>query len=186
MGQAKREGLLIREATPEDAPALLAIYAPYVRETAISFELVPPSEEEFRRRIASTLERYPYLVAERAPEPGGAPLPVGYAYVGPFHEREAYRTSAETSIYVAADERGHGVGRALYDELERRCAAAGICNLYACVAYASAPDAHLTNASAAFHEALGYRLVGRFEKCARKFGTWYDMVYLEKFVAPHE
>lgn len=186
MGQAKREGLLIREATPEDAPALLAIYAPYVRETAISFELVPPSEEEFRRRIASTLERYPYLVAERAPEPGGTPVPVGYAYVSPFHEREAYRTSAETSIYVAADERGHGVGRALYDELERRCAAAGVCNLYACVAYASAPDAHLTNASAAFHEALGYRLVGRFEKCARKFGTWYDMVYLEKFVSPHE
>ena len=66
MGQAKREGLLIREATPEDAPALLAIYAPYVRETAISFELVPPSEEEFRRRIASTLERYPYLVAADA------------------------------------------------------------------------------------------------------------------------
>lgn len=180
MGQAKREGLLIREATPADAPALLAIYAPYVRETAISFELVPPSEEEFRARIASTLERYPYLVAERA----GAP--VGYAYAGPFHEREAYRTSAETSIYVAASERGRGVGRALYDELERRCAASGIRNLYACVAFAPAPDAHLTNASTAFHEALGYRLVGRFEMCARKFGTWYDMVYLEKFVAPHE
>lgn len=178
-------GLSIRDAVPGDAAALLEIYAPYVRETAISFEMEPPSVEEFTQRIRTTLERYPYIVAELRSS-GEEPRIVGYAYVGEFHEREAYRTSAETSIYVAKDERGHGTGRALYEELERRCADSGLINLYACIAYAPEEDAHLTNASVRFHEALGYRMAGHFNKCARKFDTWYDMVYMEKFIAPHE
>ena len=172
-------GLTIRSATPADASDLLKIYSPYVIETAITYEYDVPSVEEFAERIRSTLEKYPYLVAELD---GRA---VGYAYAGVFHEREAYRMSAETSIYVAQDERGHGGGRALYDALEDACRKRGICNLYACIAYTEVEDEYLTQASVRFHTKLGYRMVGRFEKCARKFDRWYDMVYMEKFIAPH-
>ena len=84
----------IRAAVPTDAPALLAIYAPYVEQTAITFEYDVPAEAEFTRRIADTLQNYPYLVAEQDG------VPVGYAYAGKFHERAAYDWSVETSIYV--------------------------------------------------------------------------------------
>lgn len=170
--------LTIRDATMADAKALLALYAPYVRETAVSFELDPPSVREFQDRMAATLERYPYLVAEL----GGKV--VGYAFAGEFHAREAYRSSAETSIYVARDMHGRGIGRALYEALERACVRCGITNLYACLAYVQPEDECLTLASPLFHGRMGYRLVGRFESCARKFGRWYDMVYMEKHIAP--
>ena len=84
----------IRPAKPEDAEKLLAIYAPYVEQTAITFEYEVPTVEEFRERIHNTLKKYPYLVAEQGGEP------VGYAYVGPFHDRPAYDWAVETSIYV--------------------------------------------------------------------------------------
>lgn len=73
--------ITIRTATPDDAAALLAIYAPYVTKTAITFEYEVPSEEEFRRRIQTTLEAYPYLVAKR----GGKII--GYVYASAFHTR---------------------------------------------------------------------------------------------------
>jgi phosphinothricin acetyltransferase len=173
-------GLTIRSATPADARDLLKIYAPYVTETAITYEYDVPSVEEFAERIRTTLEKYPYLVAELD---GRA---VGYTYAGIFHEREAYRMSAETSIYVAQGEHGHGVGRALYEALEDSCRQRGIRNLYACIAYTEVEDEHLTQGSVRFHTKLGYRMVGRFQKCARKFDHWYDMVYMEKFIASHE
>lgn len=172
--------LTIRTARPEDAEALLDIYRPYVEGTAITYEYDVPTAEEFARRIAETLERYPYLVAE---SDGRV---VGYAYVGVFHAREAYRASAETSIYVACDQHGQGIGRALYGALEDACRERGIHNLYACIAYTEVEDEYLTQASVRFHQRMGYRMVGRFRKCARKFGRWYDMVYMEKFIAPHE
>ena len=103
----------IRPAKPEDAEKLLAIYAPYVEHTAITFEYEVPSVEEFRSRIRHTLEKYPYLVAEEDGEL------LGYAYVGPFHDRPAYDWAVETSIYV--DERNihKGVGGKLHDALEQ-------------------------------------------------------------------
>ena len=101
------EATAIRPARPEDAAALLAIYAPYVEKTAVTFEYQPPSLEELAGRIRRTLARYPYLAAERE----GRIL--GYAYAGPFHPRPAYCWSAEASIYVAEAARGSGVGGAL-------------------------------------------------------------------------
>ena len=172
--------LSIRSAAVSDAQALLDIYAPYVTETAITYEYEVPIVEEFAQRISSTLERYPYLLAELDGKP------VGYAYAGVFHEREAYLASAETSIYVARDRRGQGIGKALHESLEEACRESGICNLYACIAYSEVEDEHLTHASVRFHEKMGYRMVGCFKKCACKFGRWYDMVYMEKFIAPHE
>ena len=108
----------IRSAAPADAPALLAIYAPYVAHTAITFEYDVPAEAEFARRIAETLKRYPYLVAE---EDG---VPVGYAYAGKFHDRAAYDWSVETSIYVEQHQKRRGIGRLLHDALEQGTAAA--------------------------------------------------------------
>ena len=84
----------IRAATPDDASALLKIYAPYVKNTSITYEYDVPSEEEFRRRIESTLRRYPYLVLEREGDI------LGYAYAHKFAERISYRPSAELSVYL--------------------------------------------------------------------------------------
>ena len=170
----------IRPARPEDAPALLAIYAPYVRETAVTFEYEVPSLDEFTRRIEHTLQRYPYLIAQSGSEV------LGYAYAGPFKARAAYDWSVETTIYLRQDQRGRGLGWALYQALERCLAAQHIQNLNACIADpAQEGDPYLTGASAAFHARLGYQLVGRFHKCGYKFGRWYDMIWMEKLLGVH-
>lgn len=171
---------VIRVARPEDAAALLEIYAPYVTDTAITFEYGIPSTEEFAGRIAQTLTRYPYLVAE---DSQGQAL--GYAYAGVFHARPAYDWAVETSIYVRREGRRQGVGRALYAALEQALAAQCILNLNACIAYPPVPDPHLNRDSVDFHQHLGYRMVGRFFSCGYKFHRWYDMVWMEKLIGPH-
>lgn len=166
---------MIRSACPGDARALLAIYAPYVTDTAVSFECAVPTEAEFSSRIARTLERYPYLVLEEAGEI------LGYAYAGPFKSRAAYDWSVEVSVYVRQDAHGRGCGRKLYEALEEALRAMGIRNLYACIAYTEkTDDPYLTQDSPRFHERMGYRLCGAFHRCAAKFGRWYDMVWMEK------
>ena len=172
--------LFIRPAKPRDAAALLRIYAPYVTDTAITFEYEVPSEEAFRGRILRTLERYPWLVAELE---GRA---VGYAYAGPFKERTAYDWAVETTVYVARDARRGGVGRALYGALEAALGLMGVRNLYACIAFPAAEDPFLTDDSVRFHERMGYALAGRFQRCGCKFGRWYDMVWMEKMIGGHE
>ncbi len=173
------ETLLLRAAAPEDAAALLAIYAPYVTDTAITFEYDVPSEAEFAERIRRTLERYPYLVAER----GGAC--VGYAYAGAFKERAAYAWGVETSIYVRRTERRTGVGGKLYAALEEILRMQNVLNLNACIAVPAQPDRYLTRDSIAFHERCGYRFVGEFYDCGYKFGRWYNMAWMEKHIGAH-
>ncbi len=169
----------LRVATPEDAAALAEIYAPYVRETAITFEYAVPSAAEFAGRIAHTLEKFPYLVAENDGEI------VGYAYAGAFHPRAAYQWCAEMSVYVKRDVRRMGVGRKLYDAMEMILCMQRLTNVEACIAVPSAPDAHLTMDSVRFHEKMGYRMVGAFHQCGYKFDTWYDMVWMEKHIGEH-
>lgn len=169
----------IRAAASEDAAALLAIYAPYVAETAITFEYEVPTEAEFSRRIARTLERYPYLAAERRGEI------LGYAYAGPFKERSAYDWAVETTVYVRRDGKRQGVGGALYGALERCLGAQGILNLNACVACPEREDEYLTRDSIEFHRRMGYRIVGEFQQCGYKFGRWYNMVWMEKHIGEH-
>lgn len=172
--------LTIRVATPADAPALSAIYAPYVRETAITFEYDAPAPEEFAERMRATLSFFPYLVAEVDGEP------VGYAYASTFKGRPAYDWAVETSIYVARGKAGRGVGRALHDALARSLAAQGVLNMYACIAVPDGPgDETLTRNSEQFHEHLGYRLVGEFVRCGHKGGRWYNMVWMEKMIGEH-
>ena len=168
--------LRIRDATPDDAEVLAAIYAPYVSDTAVSFEFVPPTAAEFAERIEHVLQRYPFLVAERD---GSI---VGYAYAGPFKTRDAYAASAELSVYVDDVHHGEGIGRALYAALEHELASRGVTNLYACIAYPQVEDEYLTYASVRFHEHMGFEIAGRFHGCARKFDRLYDMVWMEKIV----
>lgn len=166
--------IIIRPATPADAESILAIYAPYILHTAITYETTVPTLEAFRERIVRVLTKYPYLVAEN----GG--FIVGFAYVSVFKDRRAYDCSAETSIYIARDAHGQGIGRRLYTELEAHVKPLGITNLYACIAYTEHEDEYLTNDSVRFHEHLGYTLCGTFRGCAVKFGRRYDMVWMEK------
>ena len=170
----------VRAARLEDAPALVAIYAPYVRETAITFEYEPPTAEEFAARMRRTLAFYPYLVAVLDGEP------VGYAYASPFKDRPAYDWAVETSIYVAQKREHTGIGRKLHDALEACLRAQGICNMYACIAVPDGPDDEtLTRNSEQFHAHLGYRLIGEFYRCGYKAGRWYNMVWMEYMIGEH-
>lgn len=152
----------IRLATPQDAGAVQAIYAPVVVGAPTSFELEPPSAAAMAVRIAECLPAYPWLVA--AVGDGLA----GYAYANRFATRAAYRWSVETTVYIAEASRRQGVGSALYasllDVLRRqgfRQALAGI----------TLPNP----ASVALHEAAGYRPAGRYQQVGWKMGAWRDV-----------
>lgn len=254
--------LKFRVARPEDAEALRTIYAPYVEETAITFEYEVPGVEEFRARIAHTLATYPYIVAVEeqsanadtahadgtsstcidcsdanadAGHADGVPASstpaagadaaggtcrtsehiIGYAYVGRLHERAAYDWTVETSIYVDRSARKQGLGRQLYERLEAILRAMNIISVNACIAYPETmnatvgalttsdsmqealregpadsgasigEDPYLNTNSPDFHAHLGYQLVGHFHACAYKFDRWYDMIWMEKWIAPH-
>ncbi|HWP51185.1 MAG TPA: GNAT family N-acetyltransferase [Clostridia bacterium] len=171
--------VVIRPAVPGDAEALLKIYAPYVLNTAISFEYTVPSVTEFSDRIRNTLARYPYLVALNGEEI------VGYAYASAFKSRAAYDRAVETSIYISQTCRGGGIGRTLYEKLEAVLRCQCILNLNACIAFPTGEDAYLTTDSPKFHERLGYQTVAHFHQCGFKFNTWYDMIWMEKLLGEH-
>ena len=169
----------IRIVQIQDAEALLTIYAPYVEQTAITFEYDVPTVDEFSRRITDVSKRYPWLVAE---DNGRI---VGYAYASAFKERAAYQWAVETSIYVDRNERGKGIGRLLHEALEEALRERGILNMNACIAYTDKEDEFLTLDSVRFHERLGYSKVAHFHQCGRKFGRWYDMIWMEKLIGEH-
>jgi len=171
--------LRIRPADPAEAKTLLAIYAPYVENTAITYEYEIPSVSEFAERMRHVLLRYPYLVAECAD--GTA----GYAYAGVFSSRRAYDWCAETSIYIKMDMRRKGIGRALYGALEACLKAQGILNLNACIASPEKDDEYLTHDSQIFHRQMGFEPVGTFHNCGYKFNRWYNMVWMEKQIGEH-
>lgn len=170
----------IRVATAADAKELLDIYAPYVTDTAISFEYDVPGLSEFEARIADILKKYPYLVAEYDGEI------LGYAYTHAFVGRAAYDHAVETTIYLKKGKTKMGVGRMLYEALERISVAQNIFNMNACIGYPEVPDEHLTLNSVQFHEHMGYQMVGTFHNCGYKFNTWYHMVWMEKIIGNHD
>ena len=160
----------IRAAAPEDIPAMLAIYSYFVEHTAVSFEYVTPSPEEFAERLR-THRDYPWLVWE---EDGRV---LGYAYAGRAFERAAYRWGAEISCYLAEEARGRGVGRRLYAEIEDILRRQGVRKLYAVVTSENAP-------SLAFHRALGFAQTAYFPDVGYKNGAWYGVTWLEKTLQP--
>lgn len=161
----------LRIACTEDARALLEIYRPYIA-TTVTFEYVCPSLEEFRGRIAHTLERYPYLVLEEE----GRPL--GYAYAHPLAQRSAYAWSAELSIYLQQSARGRGRGEKLYGALMELLACQGVRTACALVA---SPNPH----SEAFHEKLGFVRTGLQEQVGYKNGRWLGVSFYQKAVGPY-
>ena len=172
--------IVLRPAVPEDAGALLAVYAPYVTDTAVSFETEVPSVGEFRKRIETISSFYPYIVAEKD---GKA---VGYAYASAFKNRPAYDWDTENTIYIAKDMRRSGIGRMLLEKLEEILRTMNITNSNACIASVDGEDEYLTRDSINFHSRMGYSLVGCFHKCGYKFSRWYDMVWMEKLIGEHK
>jgi L-amino acid N-acyltransferase YncA len=154
----------IRSARAADAPALLAIYRPYVETTAVSFETVVPSTEEFTRRIVSAVDGWSCLLAEIDGKC------IGYAYGSTHRARQAYHWSVETSAYVHADHHRQGIARALYAELLAQLQHRGFANAYAGI---TLPNA----ASIAFHQSLGFEPIGVFPRVGRKFGSWHDVAW---------
>jgi L-amino acid N-acyltransferase YncA len=152
----------LRTARLDDAPALLEIYRPFVTDSAVSFELEPPSVEEFEKRMAQALDRWAWLVAEH----DGSLL--GYAYATSHRTRGAYRWSVETSAYIHPEHRGQGLGKRLYRELLPILAGQGYCTAYAGIALPN-------EASVALHRAVGFTPVGVFGRAGWKFGRWHDV-----------
>ena len=172
--------MAIEKVTIDDAEELLAIYAPYVRDTAVSFEYVVPSVEEFVDRILQISAKYPYI---KAVEDGKI---IGYAYANTFKGRKAYDWSVETTVYVRKDAKRNGTGRRLYECLEQSLMKMGVLNMNACIASAKVEDEFLTNDSMYFHSRMGFTEVGRFHNSGYKFGRWYDMIWMEKLIGSHD
>jgi len=159
----------VRDATAQDAAACAAIYAPYVTDTAITFEVEPPSPEEMAARIASAQRAHAWLVAE--PDDAADRGVCGYAYAGPWKGRPAYRWSCEVAVYVRPGEHRRGAGKALYEVLLDRLAARGYRTV---VGGLTLPN----EASLGLHRALGFEDVGTFRRIGWKLGEWRDVHYL--------
>jgi len=162
----------IRLADKSDAKALLKIYTPYIRYTAISFETKIPTVAAFSRRIRDIGEQYPFLVYEIDGEP------VGYAYATRFRDRAAYCYDAEVSIYLSTQYQGGGFSLRLYNCLLDVLRELGCYNVYAACALPNAK-------SCGFHQKLGFNYVGTFRKTGYKFGKWHDVAWFEKAIHDH-
>lgn len=171
--------VIIRNATLEDAERILEIYDYYVQNTAITFEYETPSVGEFKKRMEKTMQNYPYLVIVRDG------CIEGYAYADAFIGRAAYGWSCEVTIYLDHNAQKCGMGRKIYEALEKALYDMGILNLYACIGYPEKNDEYLTTNSADFHKHLGFGKVGTFHKCGYKFHRWYHMIWMEKIIGEH-
>ena len=162
---------MVRDATERDAEACAAIYAPYVTDTAISFETEPPDAAAMAERIAAAQRTHAWLVCE---QDGRV---VGYAYGGPFRTRAAYRLSCEVSVYVERGRRRTGAGRALYEALLARLTERGY---RTALAGMTLPN----DASVALHRALGFEPVGTFRRVGYKHGAWHDVAWTQRMLGP--
>ncbi len=163
--------MLIRPAdtlADDDAAACAAIYAPFVSDSAVSFELVAPDGPEMARRIEST---HAWLVAETDG------VLAGFAYGGSHRARAAYRWATEVSVYVHPQHRRRGVGRALYGELLPLLARRG---LQVALAGITLPNP----GSVALHEAIGFQPVGVYRRIGWKEGGWHDVGWWQLELAP--
>lgn len=157
---AAEHALKIRLATEADAPAVAELYNWYVRHSTATFQYAPATVEEMRANIAGVLAGAPFLVAETA-----SGRLAGYACAHPYHAREAYAWSVETTIYCSPDFVGQGVGRRLYAPLLALLREQGYCRAAALLARPN-PE------SEAFHRAMGFRKVGCEPQAGFKFGRW--------------
>ncbi|MGH8782476.1 arsinothricin resistance N-acetyltransferase ArsN1 family B [Paraburkholderia sp.] len=164
--------MTLRLATPDDAGQIADIYAPVVINTAISFELEPPTVEEMRSRIVGTLQCLPWLVSLDIDDRIN-----GYAYASRHRERAAYQWSVDTTAYVREDCRGQGVGRSLYAALFDALVTLGYFQAFAGIALPNA-------ASVGLHEAMGFEPLGVFRRVGFKLGDWRDVGWWQKELQP--
>lgn len=162
----------IRFAALEDAERILEIYAPYILNTAVSFEYEVPSLDEFRERMARIMKTHPYLVCERKGQI------IGYAYASSYLTRKAFGWDAEVSIYLDQEERGKGIGRLLYEPLLAILKEMGVVNVYALIV-------HPHELSERFHRKMGFQKEAIFEKTGYKMGKWQDLIYMKKQENPY-
>ena len=157
--------IAIRPATPEDAAAIAAIYAPHVLTGTVSFEIDPPDARAMRTRMAASDGLYPWIVATNGDETGGV---IGYAYATKFRDRPAYRYVCETSIYLTDTSSGSGVGRLLYEALIDTLRAQGFVHAIGAIALPN-------DRSIRLHEAVGFRRAGVYREVGFKHGQWIDV-----------
>ncbi len=162
----------IRLVTPLDSAALLEIYAPYVKNTVITFEYEVPTITEFSGRIANITKKYPWLVCETNGRI------VGYAYASQFHERSAYDWSVDASVYVHPDYQGKKIGAALYSCLFDLLKLQGFYNVYAIITGAN-------QRSLDFHQSFGFKPAGLYHKVGYKFNQWQDVQWLALTIKDH-
>lgn len=165
--------IMLRAATEADAPAMLALYAPYVTETTVSSEYEAPSLEEFSGRIRTFGKTLPWFICLID---GGV---AGYGYAAPHRTRAAYQWSVETSIYVAQDRHRHGVASALYAALFEVLAMQGYYNIFVGI---TSPNER----SMKFHGAMGFRISGSYQDSMYKFGQWRDVLWMAKSLRAHD
>src|SRR2546426_1094878 len=164
---------IIRLAREEDAAAMLAIYAPYVRDTAISFETEPPSEEEFRQRVRATLEVGLWLLCEA----GGSML--GYAYGGRFHPPRDHPGTGEGAGYVDPEHHRKRVGLGLYTSLLGCLALQGFRSAVGIIALPNP-------ASVGLHERMGFAPAGVLRAVGYKHGRWHDVGWWQRALGEHD
>lgn len=162
----------IRLITEDDALDVLNIYKPYVQNTIISFEYEAPEIEEYAQRIKLTTADFPWLVCLQNNQV------IGYAYAGKYGQRKAYQWSVESSIYLCPEAQGKGIAKVLYETLFYLLRLQGYFNVYAAI---SVPN----EASLNFHRALGFKMIGAFEKAGYKMGNWHDVHWLQLQLAEH-
>jgi phosphinothricin acetyltransferase len=159
---------LIRDADPaRDGEACARIYAPWVAETAVSFEEEPPTGADMAERIRQAVHSHSWLAAENE-----AREVVGYAYASPHRDRAAYRWACDVAVYVDSGHRGEGLGRTLYTTLFERLRRLGY---HVACAGITLPNP----ASVGLHEALGFERVGVYRRIGWKLGRWHDVAWYE-------
>ena len=161
--------LCIRPLEQRDIPACVEIYNYYIENTTVTFEETALREADFLARALRIQKTYPYLVAEK----DGAV--VGYAYLDAYHERSAYRYTADLSIYLAHDGLRRGIGSALLEKIEGMGRAMGLHSIVAIITEEN-------GRSLAFHARHGYREVGRLYKSGYKFDRWLDVAFCQKML----
>jgi L-amino acid N-acyltransferase YncA len=163
----------VRAASGGDAAACAVVYAPYVTDTAVTFELQPPSPGEMAERIAAALRTHAWFVLEDQTRV------VGYAYGAPIHARPAYRWACEVSVYIELGRRRTGGGRALYEALLSRLAERGF---RVAIAGMTLPN----DASVGLHRALGFEPVGTYRRIGFKHGSWHDVAWTQRMIGCEE
>jgi phosphinothricin acetyltransferase len=165
--------LTIRSAVSADSKAILDIYAPYITDTAITFETEVPTISEFTSRVETIIKNYPYLVCETDGKI------IGYAYATKHRERAAYKYSADVSIYIKSEYHGQGIGRKLYSDLFESLKNYKI---YTAIAGITLPN----EKSLALHKTFGFKEVGVYHNVGYKLGKWLDVIWLEKQIKEYE